>query len=314
MSTSDHQARVETLGHNAQLLSQVEALDWESISAETPQHSDTDAPTEAKVCALDWPEPKPLGGELPAVQTFDLALLPYSLRPLVEDTAERMQVPLDYPAVATVLCLAGVTNRRAAIPPKAADTSWNVVPNLWGGIIAPPGLMKSPVISAITQPLTRIEADWRAEYSTAETIYKQQQEESKLRHSAWQDRCKASFKKGLDAPRRPVEEVVAPTCERLITQDATFESLHALMSENPAGIFVILDEYTGWLAGLERPGREGERAFYLQAWKWGFQLHHRPHRSRERTRRGWLCLHVGWHPASATAGISGRCTEGRAIQ
>ena len=85
-----------------------------------------------------------------------MALLPDSLRPLEEDTAERMQVPFDYPAVVAVLCLAGVTNRRAAIQPKAADTSWTVVPNLWGGIIAPPGLKKSPVISAVTQPLTRL--------------------------------------------------------------------------------------------------------------------------------------------------------------
>jgi hypothetical protein len=60
--------------------------------------------------------------------------------------AERMQVPLDYPAVVAVLCLSGVTNRRATIQPKAADTSWVVVPNLWGGIIAQPGLMKSPVM------------------------------------------------------------------------------------------------------------------------------------------------------------------------
>src|ERR1035441_4459876 len=100
----------------------------------------------------DWPEPEPLGGELPPVQACDLPLLPRSLRPLVEDTAERMQVPLDYPAVMAVLCLAGVTNRRATIQPKAVDTSWVVVPNLWGGIIAPPGLMKSPVISAMIPP------------------------------------------------------------------------------------------------------------------------------------------------------------------
>jgi Protein of unknown function (DUF3987) len=38
------------------------------------------------------------------------------------------------------------------------------------------------------------------------------------------------------------------------------------MSENPAGIFVIRDELTGWWSALERAGREGERAFCLQAW------------------------------------------------
>lgn len=38
------------------------------------------------------------------------------------------------------------------------------------------------------------------------------------------------------------------------------------MAENPAGIFVIRDELTGWLSQLDRAGREGERAFCLQAW------------------------------------------------
>ena len=73
--------------------------------------------------------------------------------PLVRDVSERMQVPMDYPAVILVLCLAGAVNRRATIQPKANDTGWVVVPNLWGGIIAAPGFMKSPVIQACTRPL-----------------------------------------------------------------------------------------------------------------------------------------------------------------
>jgi putative DNA primase/helicase len=53
---------------------------------------------------------------------------------------------------------------------------------------------------------------------------------------------------------------------RMTVNDATFEALHQTMSENPAGILVIRDELTGWLSQLERAGREGERAFCLEAW------------------------------------------------
>jgi Protein of unknown function (DUF3987)/Domain of unknown function (DUF3854) len=119
----------------------------------------------------DWPEPEPLGGELPPVQAFDAGLLPEALRPLVEDTAEPMQVPPDYPAAVAVLGLAGVVNRRAMIQPKAADSSWVKVPNLWGGIVAPPGLMKSPLISAITKPFNAMEAKLRAEYDSSSGEY-----------------------------------------------------------------------------------------------------------------------------------------------
>jgi putative DNA primase/helicase len=38
------------------------------------------------------------------------------------------------------------------------------------------------------------------------------------------------------------------------------------MNENPAGILVIRDELTGWFSQLDREGREGERAFSLEAW------------------------------------------------
>jgi len=177
-----------------------------------------------------------------------------------------MQVPLDYPAIVGVNCLAGATNRRAAIQPKAVDSSWVVVPNLWGGIIAPPGFMKSPVISAITHPLTKVEALWRVEYESATGDHQQQQEEAELRQAAWREQFKAAQKSGKDAPVRPDNSLAVPARRRIVTQDATFESLHAILSENPAGIMVIRDELTGWLAQLDSPGREGERAFYLSAW------------------------------------------------
>jgi putative DNA primase/helicase len=48
--------------------------------------------------------------------------------------------------------------------------------------------------------------------------------------------------------------------------DATFEKLHEILSDNPAGVFVLRDELTGWLAGLDRQGREQARAFFLEAW------------------------------------------------
>jgi hypothetical protein len=57
-----------------------------------------------------------------------------------------------------------------------------------------------------------------------------------------------------------------PVERRLIVNDSTFEKLHEIMRENPAGIFVIRDELTGWLAELDRAGREGERSFFLSAW------------------------------------------------
>jgi putative DNA primase/helicase len=216
--------------------------------------------------AGEWPKPEPIQSELPPVEAFSEHLLPASFRPLVRDVAERMQVPMDYPAVVTVLCLAGAVNRRASIQPKAKDTGWVVVPNLWGGIIARPGFMKSPVIQAATRPLVQLQTEWRLAHEEALKGYEWGKEEYELRRAAWKEQFKANSKKGKASPDRPEDEPEEPKLRRLIVNDATFEALHQTMSENPAGILVIRDELTGWWSQLDRAGREGERPFCLSAW------------------------------------------------
>jgi putative DNA primase/helicase len=74
-----------------------------------------------------------------------------------------------------------------------------------------------------------------------------------------------------DAPLRPDDSVPQPRQKRLVTSDATFEKLHQIMAENPAGIACWRDELAGWLESLERQGRESERQFYLEGWSghWG---------------------------------------------
>lgn len=250
-------------------LAEVAPLDAPGLAALRDRWGLADTPTERPTRAQvgeEWPRPEPLAESLPPVLPFDERLLPEAFRPLVADVTERMQVPMDYPAVAITLCLSGVVNRRALVQPKALDSSWVVVPNLWGGIIAPPGFMKSPVISAITRPLTQIQTEWRREHEAELAEYASAKEEFELRRAAWKEQYKAASKKGRSTPDRPGEEPAEPTPRRLIVNDATFEALHQTMNENPAGLLVIRDELVGWWSQLDRAGREGERAFCLQAW------------------------------------------------
>ncbi len=226
-----------------------------------------EAATEVEVNEiLGWPKVEPIAGGLPPVETFDEQLLPTSFRAFAVDAADRMQVPLDYPAVVSMVCLAGVVSRRVRMQPKANDTGWIIVPNLWGGIAAPPGFLKSPLIQSITSPLNKIQAEWRTIHEQAASEYEQAREESELRRTAWREMYKKSAKSGNPAPNRIDDALREPTLQRLIINDATFEALHQTMSENPAGILVVRDELTGWWSQLDRPGREGERAFCLQAW------------------------------------------------
>lgn len=241
----------------------------------------------------EWSKPGLLEDELPAVKAFRDDLLPNSLRAFAKDVAHRMQASMDFVAVALIVALAGAVNRRAVVQPKANDTSWVVIPNLWGGLVGFPSTMKSPVITAMMRPLSNIENQLLAEYNDAVQEY-----EAAIK-------AYAKDKRG-EKPEQPI-----PT--RLIVNDATPEMLHALMSHNPAGLLLIRDELTGMLAEFEKRGREGERAFYLTAWNGDSSY------TVDRLGRGTIhvpacCLSVlgGIQPAPLRAHLSG--SRGVALQ
>jgi hypothetical protein len=219
--------------------------------------------------ASDWPELTEIEFELQPVEKFDLRLLPSSFRPLVEDISERMQVPYDFAATGMVVTLAGCVSRRAVVRPKKDDYSWEVIPNLWGAVIAPPGFMKSPVLTSVTRPLVKVEAEWAKQYRDQSSEWELKQEQKEIAHQSWKEEYKRSLKKGAGVPLADTDNVGKedkPRQPRLVTTDATYEKLHEIMQDNPAGVLVIRDELTGWLADLEKRGRESERSFYLQAW------------------------------------------------
>ena len=220
-----------------------------------------------------WDEPEELTVRLAPVPSFDPQLLPAALRRMVEDVAARMQVPVDFPAVVAVAALAGVCGRRAMIQPKARDNSWEVVPNLWGAIVAEAGMMKSPVIKAVTAPAKAVEKEWRAQYEKEMLIQAQAKRRWNLELAVQDENYKRALKSKQprdpeNPPCLPVpeSEPKAPDQRRLLTTDATLESLHRLLEQNRAGIFVLRDELTGWLTSLEKMGRESERSFYLECW------------------------------------------------
>jgi Protein of unknown function (DUF3987) len=57
-----------------------------------------------------------------------------------------------------------------------------------------------------------------------------------------------------------------PKQRRHRTEDATVEKLAEILRDNPQGLLVFRDELSGFLKNLEKPGREGDRAFFLEAW------------------------------------------------
>jgi hypothetical protein len=218
-----------------------------------------------------WPDPGPLPDKLPPVERFDLDLLPEALRGLVADVADRMQCPPDYPAVVQMTALGGVLGRRVGIAPKRYD-DWYVVPNLWGFIVGRPSMMKSPVISAVLEPLREIEkaaarkfaaeSDETAVARTIADLVRKVAEKATRVAIEQDDRAKAE-----EHARAVVRaDDAAPTLARFTTSDATVEKLGELLNENPNGLILLRDELAGFFQTFERQGHENDRAFFLECW------------------------------------------------
>ncbi len=227
------------------------------------------APVHDSQAALTAPKPLPTG--LPPVEPFDYELLPPVLRDRVEDVAERMQCPRDYPAVALIVTLASMIGRRCGIAPKRAD-DWTVVPNLWGAIIGRPGVMKSPPLTEIMRPLQVLQARAIDTYKIEHAEYQASALVAEESERVAKDAIRKMLKAGKTGSAHDLAQAAlerdstAPVPRRYIVNDVTVEKLGEILNQNPNGVLLYRDELNGFFRTLERQGHEADRAFYLEAW------------------------------------------------
>lgn len=220
---------------------------------------------------FEWPEPKPLPNELLDVEAFEPTLLPESFRGWIEDIAERLQCPPDFPAVGSMIVLAGIVGRKVGIRPKRRD-DWLVIPNLWGAVIGRPGIMKTPALDEPLNVLKRLEIEakqafeqQRGEHEAALLVAgaTRKNREDDLKKAAKSDANKA---REIAAEIVGLDDVPEPVRRRYLVNDGSVEKLGELLAQNPNGVTIFRDELTGLLRSLDREGQEGARGFYLTAW------------------------------------------------
>lgn len=225
-----------------------------------------------------WPEPQPVEAALLPVEALHVEMIPAPLRGWLTDIAERMSCSLEFVATLALVVIAAVIGAACGIRPKKHD-DWLVVPNLWGGVVARPGALKTPTMLAVTKPLDRLAAEARAQYQADMKEYEAEVEMHKAHKEVAKGLMKAAASgrkaKGADAPVDPadaklaftrLEEPTVPAQIRFKTNDATIEKLGELLAANPRGLLVFRDELIGLLASWDREGREADRAFFLECW------------------------------------------------
>src|SRR5829696_1491731 len=217
-----------------------------------------------------WDEPVTLPSGLPPVDEFDPAMLPEAFRGWLTDVAERMQVPLSFPAATAMTAVSTLVGRKLGIRPKRHD-DWLVVPNLWGALVGRPSLLKSPALAEGMKPLNRLVADAYEQHRKELEDYEYDAMVIEARRLAFKEELK---KKAREAAKNGdqskltefaetegrIDEPKPPTVRRYKTEDTTVEKLCELLTENPNGLLVHRDELSGWLKSLDKHGREGDRA------------------------------------------------------
>ena len=226
---------------------------------------------EAETPSSDWPEPQPLPDDLPPVMILAPSMIPVPFRGWLADIANRMQAPIDFAAAAAIVALGSVIGRGCGIYPKKHD-NWLVVPNLFGGAVGLPSVMKTPTIAEGMRHVSRLEDQARHEHKEAMDLFTIENGVIDIQMKALCETIKQAVKKDPSADTTGFKEqlralqIDEPIRKRYVTQDGTVEKIGELLSQNPRGILISRDELIGWFRSLDKPGHESDRGFYLEGW------------------------------------------------
>lgn len=227
----------------------------------------------------EWPDPEELRDALLDVTPLSVHQIPEPFRDWIDDVAERMQCPPDFIAVAAIVVASSIIGTGCGIKPKEHD-DWLVIPNLWGGLIGSPGMLKTPAVAEVMQLINQLEASAKNDYDTAIKIHLADVEIHKATRDAIKNALLTTRKQSIKSKSADTsldtlalkEELLAseepqkPIWKRYKTNDPTVEKLSELLKENPRGLLLHRDELMGLLANWEKEGRDSDRAFFLEAW------------------------------------------------
>lgn len=131
----------------------------------------------------EWPEPDDVEAlsDLPA-PAFPIECLPPAMRGWAEDSARRIQCPVEMVAVPMIAMTAGAIGAHAAIRMSAGD--WFERPALYSMIISPRSFSKTPTFKAATFPLSVIEREWEPGFRAAMAEWNKLEAEHKVRRQA----------------------------------------------------------------------------------------------------------------------------------
>lgn len=176
---------------------------------------------------------------------FPIHSLPGILRGYTEARARVMGADPCGLAWSALSAASAAIHGKTRLRMKRHDT-WSVPPALWTLLVGPPSSKKSPILTDAWMPLRQLQGVALRVYADA--------------MAQWNSLPKDE-KAATPQPKRPI---------RLLTNDATMESVQELLSLQDRGIGVLRDELSGFIGSFEKyngagKGGSADRAFWLES-------------------------------------------------
>lgn len=210
---------------------------------------------------------------------FHPPALPHGLLPPILEQFARVQGarmgadPAGLAVAALVTCAAAITDG-VKLKVKRHD-DWTESARLWAALVGSPSTKKSPILSAATGPLCRIDAELFRDWQRAFTD--------------WSNLDKAEQR-----------SVPKPVQTRLRIEDATIEAAQMVLEGSPAGALLLQDELSGFFGAMDKysggKGANADRAFWLRSFNGGEYALNRVGRGAALIPNLSLCLLGGIQP------------------
>ena len=174
-------------------------------------------------------------------------LLPPVLEQFARANGEQMGADRGGLATAALVTCAAAIRDEVKIKVKRHD-DWTESARIWAALVGPPSTKKTPIISAATGPLCRLDVEMMRQ---------------------WQERMAAY----LALPSEEKRGRAPPPQTRLRLEDTTMESAQQVLEGSPWGVLMLQDEMSGFFGAMDKynggKGAQADRAFWLRAFNGG---------------------------------------------
>jgi hypothetical protein len=206
--------------------------------------------------------------ELPEALPFPVEVFPPPLQAYCREVATSKLASIDFVGAA-MLAVAGAAIGQSVSVRLKHD--WVESPLLYGVLVAPPGKVKSPVISTVTKPLTEIDRRLRKESIQRIHDWKETKKEAAKAEKAKKSSKEAEETEKAEDQAAKADDVLPvgpePLLLRAVVKDITRESLVLVLRDNPRGVLCNPDEAAAWVASFnEYKGGGSDRQFWLSIW------------------------------------------------